>query len=92
MPIFKGVIFPNINAFNGKQGAVFNYYKAKQKQDFDYTVPDYVTKWADPIFALDGTNQVLMVVDERVNGFPWNPEQVIDVSTTDPKWFNQELL
>ena len=86
MAIFQGVIFPNRQAFEGKQGAVFNYYKAKDK-NVDTSV---VTSWSTGIDSLDD-NKVLMQVDERIDGFPWSPEQVIDVSTDNPKWFDQNL-
>ena len=84
MATFKGIIFPNRNAFENKQTAVWNYLKAKDKK-IDLTV---VKRWSNGIDSLDD-NKVLMVVDERIDGFPWSPEQIIDIDTTDPKWFNQ---
>ena len=87
MATFKGIIFANRNAFAGKQTAIFNYYKAKTPK-LDTSV---VKQWSLGIDALDGSNRVLMVVDERINAFPWSPEQVIEINTNNPTWFNQDV-
>ena len=84
MAIIQGIIFKNRQAFNGKQGAVYNYYLSKNK-GVDRTV---IKRWSDGIDALDGSGEVLMLVDERISGFPWSPEQIVDIDTNDPKWFN----
>lgn len=87
----KGVIFSNIEDFNSKELAVLNYYKVKQKQDFNYDVPDYVDKWCEPVLAKDGSNELLMIIDERIDGFSWNPGQIINIDPNDPKWFNNNI-
>lgn len=87
MATIKGVIFNNRQSFDGMQTAVYNYYLANVR-DVDTTI---VKRWSDGIDALDGSGDVLMLVDERVLGFPWNPHAVVDISTDNPKWFNNEI-
>lgn len=82
MATFKGVVFQNRQAFEGTQTAVFNFYKAK------YNEIGVTSKWSKGIDSTD-SNEVLMVIDERVLDFPWSPHAIVDVDTTDPKWFNQ---
>lgn len=86
MATFKGMIFANRTAFQGMETAVFNYYKAKY--------PNYgiTSKWSDGIDSLDD-DKVLMALDERVLDYPsFNPYTVVDVETTDAKWFNQDPI
>ena len=84
--MLKGVIFANRQAFDGKQTAVFNYYKTNVSN-----VDELVTKWSEGIDSKT-TNEVLMIVDSRLDGFPWSPEQVVDISLSDTKWFNNDTL
>jgi hypothetical protein len=81
----QGVIFANRQAFEGKQEAVFNYYKARNTSN-------EATSWSNGIDALDGSNEVLMLVDERLNDFPWSPEQVVEIDKNDTKWFPQDEI
>lgn len=85
MATVKGVIFANREAFNGKHGAVFNYYKANISNFGN------ATKWCDGIDSTN-SNEVLMIVDERLDGFPWSPEQIVDVDVEDEKWFPNVLI
>ena len=84
MATFKGIIFANRTAFENRETAVWNFYKAKDKK-IDTTV---VKRWSKGIDSLDDS-KVLMPIDERLKDFPWSPEVIVDVDTTDPKWFNQ---
>jgi hypothetical protein len=87
MATIKGVIFANRTAFNGVQGAVYNYLLANTK-GIDTSV---VKQWSLGIDSTDDT-KVLMVVDERVMDYPWNPHAVVDINTDDPKWFPQNEI
>ena len=87
MATFKGIIFPNRNAFENRQSAVFNFYKAKTPKLDD----SVVKQWSKGIDSLDDS-KVLMVVDERIELFPWSPEQVIEINTDNPKWFPQNEI
>ena len=87
MATFKGIIFANRNAFENKEAAVWNYIKAKNKK-IDLNVVKRYSKGIDSL----NDSKVLMTVDDRLNGFPWSPEQVVDIETTDPKWFNQNPI
>ena len=83
MITFKGIIFANRTAFEGVNTSVFNYYKAKH--------PDhgFTNTWSKGIDSLDDS-KVLMPLDERVLDYPsFNPHTIVDIETTDPKWFNQ---
>jgi len=84
MATFKGVIFANRTAFQGVETAVFNHYNAK------YPNHGVTSKWSNGIDSLNDT-KVLMQVDERVMDFPWNPHAIIDVDTTNTKWFSQNV-
>jgi hypothetical protein len=87
MATVKGVIFANRQAFDGVQTSVFNYLLA---QDTDGKIDRTVVKqWSLGIDSTDDT-KVLMLVDERVMDFPWNPHAVVDINTDDPKWFPQD--
>ena len=84
MATIKGVIFANQQAFEGTQTAVFNYLIAQDTEGkIDKTD---VEQWS---LGTDSTDdaKVLMIVDDRVMGFPWNPHAIVDIDTTDPKWF-----
>ena len=86
MATFKGIIFANRTAFDGMETAIYNYYKAK------YVNIGITSKWSNGIDSLDD-NKVLMPLDERVLDYPsFNPYTVVDVETTDAKWFNQDAL
>ena len=85
MATFKGVIFANRQAFYGVETAVWNHYKAK------YTNHGVSEKWSNGIDSLND-NKVLMQIDERVLDYPWNPYAIVDVDTTDLKWFNQNPI
>lgn len=82
MATFKGVIFANRNAFEGVQTAVWNYFKAKEKK-LDLNV---VKAWSKGIDSTDDS-KVLMPIDERVEDYPWNPHAIVDIDTSDEKWF-----
>ena len=83
MATFKGIIFANRTAFEGMETAIYNYYKAK------YSEIGITSKWSNGIDSLDD-NKVLMPLDERVLDYPsFNPHTIVDVDTTDAKWFNQ---
>jgi hypothetical protein len=82
MVTVKAVIFANRTAFEGVETAVFNYLITNNK-NIDSTV---VKRWSNGIDSTDDS-KVLMVVDDRVLDFPWNPHAVVDVSINDPKWF-----
>ena len=82
MATFKGIIFANRQVFDGVETAVWNFYSAK------YPNHGVTNKWSNGIDSRNDT-KVLMVVDERVMDFPWNPHAVVDVETTNPKWFDQ---
>jgi len=84
MATFKAVIFANRTAFEGVETSVFNFYKAK------YGDVGLTNKWSNGIDSLNDT-KVLMPVDERVLDYNWNPHAVVDVSTDDTKWFNNEI-
>lgn len=83
MATFKAVIFANRTAFEGVETSVFNFYKAK------YPKIGLTNKWSKGIDSLNDT-KVLMPVDERVLDYNWNPHAVVDIETTDPKWFSQD--
>lgn len=84
MAFIKGVVFNNRQSFEGFESAVFNFYKAKYPNSL-------ATKWSEGIDALDGSNNVLMLIDERVLDFNWNPHSIQDIDVNDAKWFNYEI-
>lgn len=81
--MLKGVIFQNRQAFQGMETAIFNFFKAKYPENL-------ATKWSEGIDALDGSNNVLMIIDERVLDFNWNPHAIEDIDVNDAKWFYAE--
>lgn len=81
---FKGIVFPNRQAFEGKQTAVYNHFKAKHPNN-------QATNWSNGIDSLND-NKVLMPLDERTLDFPWSPEIVVEIDKNDLKWFNNDAL
>jgi len=91
MATFKAVIFANRTAFEGRVGAIWNFYLAKMQNRGVKVDTDVVKSYSKGIDSLDD-GKVLMQVTEEVEDFPWSPEQVVEVDTTDPKWFNQDPI
>lgn len=84
MATIQGVIFPNRQAFDGIETAVYNFFKAKFPENI-------ATKWSEGIDSND-SNEVLMLIDERVMDFNWNPHAIVDIDTNDTKWFIQDEI
>lgn len=81
----KAIILNNRAEFELIEQDVFSHYKSKFGNDIN------TTKWDVGTDSLDGSGQVLMTVDERVLDYPFTQE-VIEIESTDAKWFNQEIL
>ena len=78
-----GIIFINREEFNEVESTVFEFYKSKYKNIGNSE------RWSDGIDALDGSGQVLMIVDERVLDYPFT-QDIIEVEGTNAKWFKND--
>lgn len=80
----KGVILPNRQAFDGLQTAILNHYYAKNPN-----MRGVIILWDKGINSKN-SNEVLLLLDERVLDFPFSPHQVVDIDKNDSKWFKSE--
>lgn len=88
MATFKAVIFPTLQAFEGKQTAAWSYYVAKcQDQNINIGI---TSKYANPWQGVDG--KYLMPVIGFVEDFNWSPNQIEEIEIGDPNWFTQDEL
>ena len=72
---FQAVKYPNLNAFNGQNLAIIAHAKTRGA---------IIVDWGY-IQGVDGT--VLCCYDERLSGFPFNPNAVQIFSTEDLNYF-----
>ena len=87
MATFKGIIFANRTAFEGTIAGKLAQYKAKTKETYSIT-----TSLSDGIDSLDDTKVLLPLNNTFIAELAWNPHSIEDISTTDPKWFNQQTI
>ena len=83
MATFKGIIFANRAAFDGAITGKLNQYKAKTKDNYNLT-----TILANGIDSLDDDKVLLPINNRYIKQLDWNPNQIDDIDTNDPKWFN----
>ena len=79
------IITNGIDNFNIIERDLFGYYKENNP----------LTKsviWCEEQKALDGSNDYLIQLDVRVLDYALSKYDVVEVDTTDTKWFNQNPI
>ena len=72
---FQAIEYPNLNAFNGQMGAIENFARKNGAN---------ILEWG----YIQGVNgKVLCVYDERLNGFPFNPNAIQTFNTDNTNYF-----